>query len=57
MSRRNWATFYRSQQERGQRAMAEGQFRPPPLITTEDDPTVLAPKDNKTEQQTEDTSD
>lgn len=34
MTPRNWAAFHRRQQDQGRRAMAEGQHRPAPLITT-----------------------
>lgn len=36
MTPRNWAAFNRRQQAQAQRAMAEGQHRPPPLVTTGD---------------------
>lgn len=32
---RNWATFYRTQESRSSRALAEGQHRPPPMVLSD----------------------
>ncbi|MEU8472708.1 hypothetical protein AB0F30_33325 [Streptomyces sp. NPDC029006] len=53
MTRRikNWPAFWRSERNRQQQAMAEGQSRPAPLIvTSQDDPTVVKQQDQDTEQ-------
>lgn len=54
MTRRNWAAFYRNMRNRQERAAAEGQSRPMPIITSQDDPTVLAQPDDRNPDQTED---
>lgn len=50
MTPRNWAAFFQAQRTRQNRAEAEGAHRPPPLITSEDDPTVLNQQDQDDEQ-------